>query len=1138
MKPSKSLTSVAAGQQQQQYNNQTEPNGQNHSHHRKQPQPPAPKNDHYQQQQRQQTSNSAPTSPICRCRVMYLGSSVPHITKDGLQGIQEPLRELYPDKASLSSGNAGIDSWLSVWSNGILIENVDETGREVKRFFKIEALHYCAAVKYVPQAITAPNINGHATMPHNLVALPKFLPLDSPHARLQQDNNSNPPIFASILRRTTGVKVLECHAFICKREAAANALVRCCFHAYADTMYAKQIGAEIDPVKHQTDTMSQNENNSKQRQQQQQTTASMTATRRSKSIAALNDVTDSDSQQGQFNNEYSDPLAPRTPRRKSLSNDRRANYHGDDENSDSCASQQQQQQFQQDPSNNLQQQTKRFSKSMHQLNQAHSDREFANFIQDQRSGNLPVEQIFTHNPYASRVPSYPPQNIIDQQQQQQQHLQAVNGGTLRSVRSVAANSIASTLLRSKKHAKAMSMAQLNQQQTMNVSAPNQPMSFHQHQQQQQQSNNPFMTMPPVPPMFMPRANMNGSQTMKLPSRHMLQAMPPMPINFEAMTPKEMKKLLKKSAKYGLNPANFTDNGLPLLPLRPIQVPLAPAHMQPGLYGPPPPPPQSVGGHQLIGSDSQSMFANDQQQQHLPPLDMTDFAAGPPSGTMQPYCLDQRNPMFAPPPPDQLSMMEHPNGPPAQPIKSILVKPNPEFLKSKAGKKWLKQQKEFKKLLPAHLDGLPIVFGPPPLDALEAAAGLPSSPAAANGQQPLPPPPLPPPLLPHPFMQTPQPPMPAGLPVLDTNGFYNPHLLYGPSGRASAASTLLRHSPQVMQQHHQHMQLDEHALEYRNHDHQQSMYSNPTMGLNSTLQAPLPPPPPPPPMLPSHHHHQQQQLSGDEIYVQHQHHQRHNGAQQYAVRRRNHMVEQSVISLDDEDNEDNEQVDDDGTDEGAGANDYEQSFLGGHDQRSQHNNNNNGYYNRVDGDEATIGRHNHHHQQQQHSRPKKEASNGYSRRDDYHDDYEQIPNNNRQAPNEDRNSNSSGIYKRRGHMNERAFSYSIRQEASKSSADNSDAEHRNGGDMSDSSHYQHTSNNNNHIDYHRQSNPSSNYNAMHYDNPQQGNIYQNRPSMQHYKKQSNLSRHHHLQQPMDELSARLDSQLSMKSFANSCVKSNM
>ncbi|CAB3374313.1 Hypothetical predicted protein [Cloeon dipterum] len=166
-------------------------------------------------------------TPICRCRVLYLGSSVPHITKDGLQGIQEPLRELYPEQGA--SGARGIDSWLSVWSNGLLLENVDENHKKVTRFFPIDSLHYCAAVRYVMVPNSSPN----------MAAPPRFLPLDSPFAR--HPNLQHPPLFAAILRRTTGIKVLECHAFICKREMAANALVKCCFHAYADASYAKQI---------------------------------------------------------------------------------------------------------------------------------------------------------------------------------------------------------------------------------------------------------------------------------------------------------------------------------------------------------------------------------------------------------------------------------------------------------------------------------------------------------------------------------------------------------------------------------------------------------------------------------------------------------------------------------------------------------------------------------------------------------------------------------------------------------------------------------------------------------------------------------------------------------------------------------
>lgn len=166
------------------------------------------------------------TTPICRCRVLYLGSAVPHVTKDGLQGIQEPLRDLYPDKGGSVSAK-GIDSWLSVWSNGLLLENVDERKRQVTRFFPVDTLHYCAAVRFV----LVPGTSGEKVQ--------RFLPLDSPFAR--NPNLNHPPVFACILRRTTGIKVLECHAFICKKESAANALVRCCFHAYADSTYARHL---------------------------------------------------------------------------------------------------------------------------------------------------------------------------------------------------------------------------------------------------------------------------------------------------------------------------------------------------------------------------------------------------------------------------------------------------------------------------------------------------------------------------------------------------------------------------------------------------------------------------------------------------------------------------------------------------------------------------------------------------------------------------------------------------------------------------------------------------------------------------------------------------------------------------------
>ena len=90
--------------------------------------------------------------------------------------------------------------------------------KKVTRFFPIEALHYCAAVRYV----LVPGSSAGGAAEERVQQ--RFLPLDSPFAR--NPNMNHPPLFAAILRRTSGIKVLECHVFICKRETAANALVR------------------------------------------------------------------------------------------------------------------------------------------------------------------------------------------------------------------------------------------------------------------------------------------------------------------------------------------------------------------------------------------------------------------------------------------------------------------------------------------------------------------------------------------------------------------------------------------------------------------------------------------------------------------------------------------------------------------------------------------------------------------------------------------------------------------------------------------------------------------------------------------------------------------------------------------------
>uniref|UniRef100_A0A915DA35 PID domain-containing protein n=1 Tax=Ditylenchus dipsaci TaxID=166011 RepID=A0A915DA35_9BILA len=147
------------------------------------------------------------TAPLCRCRVLYIGSSVPTVTKDGLQGIQQPLKERYPANESTETKESTLGCpfgpmaccW-SIWM---------EPKRQ-KHFLPIPT---CTTV------VARDSSSGHSICSN---------PRQSPSS-----------YFRSNFRRTTGVKVLECHAFICTNEKAANALVRCCFHSYADTIYLK-----------------------------------------------------------------------------------------------------------------------------------------------------------------------------------------------------------------------------------------------------------------------------------------------------------------------------------------------------------------------------------------------------------------------------------------------------------------------------------------------------------------------------------------------------------------------------------------------------------------------------------------------------------------------------------------------------------------------------------------------------------------------------------------------------------------------------------------------------------------------------------------------------------------------------------
>lgn len=157
--------------------------------------------------------------PLAKCRVLYIGTAIPTETSEGIKAVQEPLRKRYVTDGSTATSVPGVDAWLTAFSSGLLLQYIGDDANpdeEYVTWLPIHTLHVSAAVKCVPQVL--PNGQRYS----------EFVALDSPAAQ----RSNHPPIFAVIMRRTKGVKVLECHAFICKSNQAAMSLVQSTTHAY------------------------------------------------------------------------------------------------------------------------------------------------------------------------------------------------------------------------------------------------------------------------------------------------------------------------------------------------------------------------------------------------------------------------------------------------------------------------------------------------------------------------------------------------------------------------------------------------------------------------------------------------------------------------------------------------------------------------------------------------------------------------------------------------------------------------------------------------------------------------------------------------------------------------------------------
>ncbi|XP_067932224.1 uncharacterized protein [Watersipora subatra] len=180
-----------------------------------------------------------PHRRLMKCHVLFLGDSTPEETHHGLKALQQPLMKCYP--VDSPSQVEGIDSWLTVFTSGILLQYVG-SGSETPLpiWFPIQNLHLAAATKCINYIDP---LTGHRMET-------EFLDINSAEAK----DSSHPPLYSFIVRRTSGKRVLRCYTFLIRDEYPAEMLVDAAKYAFThksgwsnDPPLEEIIQAEIVP---------------------------------------------------------------------------------------------------------------------------------------------------------------------------------------------------------------------------------------------------------------------------------------------------------------------------------------------------------------------------------------------------------------------------------------------------------------------------------------------------------------------------------------------------------------------------------------------------------------------------------------------------------------------------------------------------------------------------------------------------------------------------------------------------------------------------------------------------------------------------------------------------------------------------
>jgi hypothetical protein len=158
--------------------------------------------------------------PLFSCRVKYIGTSEPTEKVQGVEAVQEPLKNVYGcldndiNKFTLNA----IDCALTVLDNGLQLTFIADPSHVI--VFPISSLYYCCTLRFCPYNAANQRVEN-----------PMFVFVDSDDANAIS-NAVHPPIFSAIFQRNRNKTCMECHSFVCQTSAAALQLVEACQTAY------------------------------------------------------------------------------------------------------------------------------------------------------------------------------------------------------------------------------------------------------------------------------------------------------------------------------------------------------------------------------------------------------------------------------------------------------------------------------------------------------------------------------------------------------------------------------------------------------------------------------------------------------------------------------------------------------------------------------------------------------------------------------------------------------------------------------------------------------------------------------------------------------------------------------------------